>query len=316
MLKCSLVITFLILLVNIYAQAVQWESAGTDIHEIQIRARAAKIIVQRSSTNSIKVSVTGSNESLWREDVQSNILKVSGPEDSGHIEDSNLVLEIPAGVIQSKLVFEEVRAEINSVSHLILNSLRGKIIAHSTGEGIKYFMQKGEIQSFQHQGNLEIESFGGKISVFEGQSNLKIRLFSGELIIDKNSGALSLESQSSTAKINSQQGVVSLQWGRGNLVMTDFMGRLEGKSNDGQLQFKVKPESMIDLEALRGKVMVSLPVGSGASLNLRSANGELNVPAPLKPAREGRFRVARGTLSGALKGSIHIRSEDASIGIR
>lgn len=328
------------------AWCLLWDIPTQGISEIQVRARAAKLVVkQGSAANTLKVSILGGKEDQWKQEVQTQdvngassssgsgffsssssnsnssssgikILKITGPEEGITAEDTIVSVELPTAAIQSKFVFEDVRAELQSVAKLTLSALKGKIVGRNTGDGVKYFMQKGEIQSHKHTGNLEIESFGGKVSVTEGQGPFKLKVFSGDLVLDKNTAALTLESYSSSAKITDQQGNVSLQWGKGSLVMNDFSGRLEGTSADGQLKVQIKPESLIDLQATRGTVSVSLPASSGASLNLRSASGELSLPNSIKPSREGRFRIVRTKLPGTQKGSVAIRADEANIVIR
>ncbi len=302
--------------------AAQWEFPSAGIQEIQVRAKAAKILVKQAVGASVRVSIVGPKEMSWSQELKAidgvtiKTLYITGPEDSLVVGDSFLTIELPKEILSTKLVFEEVRAELQSVSQVQVSALKGQIIGNNTGEGIHYNLQKGDIQSFQHKGSLEIESYGGKILVKDGQGNLKVQLFSGDLTIEKNQGRIQLESQSSVARIKEQQGVVSLQWGRGSLSLSDFSGRLEGASTEGQLQLQLKPESIVDLQAGRGKVNVSLPSGSGASLNLKTITGDLSVPSPLKAGREGKFRIARGKLSGALKGSVSIHAEDASISVK
>lgn len=317
---------FALILWESAAWSLLWDIPTQGVSEIQVRARAAKLVIKQGSlANTLKVSILGGKEDQWRQQVQAQemnegvgmkILKITGPEDGITVEDTILSLELPAMAIPSKFVFEEVRAELQSVTKLTLSALKGKIVGRNTGDGVKYFMQKGEIHSQKHTGNLEIESFGGKVSVSEGQGPFKVKLFSGDLVLEKNSAALTLESYSSTAKITEQQGNVSLQWGKGSLVMNEFSGRLEGTSADGQLKLQVKPESLIDLQTTRGSVNVSLPTSSGASLNLRSASGDLSLPNSIKPTREGRFRIVRAKLPGTQKGSVAIRSDEANIVIR
>jgi DUF4097 and DUF4098 domain-containing protein YvlB len=308
--------TFFGLLIVGVAHAAQWEIPHQELQELQLRAKAGKLLVRRTEGAMIKVRIEGSAASTWSQDVRNGVLSIVGPEENTSVEDSSITIELPLGAYVATFVFEDVRAELQNVSRVTVHALKGQIIGRSTGEGVHYFMQKGEIQSFKHTGALEIENFGGKVTVTDGQSSFKVRLFSGDLQIEKNLGSLLLESHSSTAKIRQQHGIVGLQWGKGTLTMEDFSGRLEGTSSDGQLLFKVNPDSVIDLQATRGKVNVNLPTNSGAKLNLRTVAGEVSVPSPLRVAREGRFRVAKGVLSGALKGSINIRTEEATIGIR
>lgn len=303
-------------LVSLVAAATEWEIPSFGVQDIQVRARAAKLTVQKTEGTNIHVSISGQNEQSWQHELQNSNLVITGPEEGASPEETKILIEIPSSISQSHFVFEDVRADIKAVSRLSITALKGRISASSTGEGVKYFMQKGEILSAQHNGSLEVESYGGKITINDGQGAVKVRLFAGDLTINKNQGSLHLESNSSSAKINGLQGNLSLLWGRGNLNLTEFVGRMEGVSSDGQLQLQLKAEAMVDLQADRGKVNVSLPSDSGALVNVRTASGSITVPGPIKSGREGRFRVARGRLVGASKGSITIRSDDASIGIR
>lgn len=300
------------------AWSVIWDIPAAGLQELQVRARAAKLVVKQvEGATTVKVSVLGSKEDSWSHEILSNkVLKITGPEEGITVEDSILSLEIPAGTLVSKMGFEEVRADLQSVTKLSLTALKGKIQAHNTGEGVKLFLQKGDIQCQKNSGSLEIESFSGKVSISEGVAPIKLKLFNGELIFDKNSSALTIESQSATAKITEQTGNVSLLWGRGNFVMNDFSGRLEGTSSDGHLQIQLKPDASLDLQAQRGRVSVSLPYSSGATLNLKSVAGEMSLPHALKPSRDGRFKILRSKLPGTQKGSVAIRSEDATIIIK
>lgn len=300
--------------------AVQWELPTQGIQEVQVRAKAAKLTVKSIEGTLLRILITSSKEPLWSQEVltldsvtNQKVLKIYGPEEGITVEDTVINIEVPKEGIYTKLVFEDVRAEINSVAQLTLSSLKGRIVAQSTGENVHLSLQKGEIQSIQNKGAMEIEAYGGKVLVKDGQSSIKLLLFNGDLNIEKNSGKLHLVSYSSSAKINDQQGAVQLQWGKGNLSMTDFMGHLEGESQDGTLQIQVKPEARVDLQAMRGRVQVQLPNGSGASLRLKTATGDLIVPSPLKPAREGKYRVVNGKLAGLNKGRVNIHSEEASI---
>ncbi len=294
----------------------QWEIPSQGVQELQVRAKAAKVTLQKSEGAVIRIQVTGPKEAQWQQELQNSVLKLTGPEEGLSTEDTVVVIELPTGSVSSKIVFDEVRAELQSVSRVSVTAIKGRIIGRLTGDNVKLSLQKGEIQSFQHAGALEIENFGGKVTITEGQGSLKVRLFSGDLVIEKNVGSLNLESYASSAKMSGQQGLLSLQWGKGNLSLSDFSGRLEGVSNDGQLQLQIKPETLIDLQANKGRVNVTLPQDSGAQLNVRSGTGEVVVPGPLKASREGRFRVARGKLVGSVKGSVTVRAEDASVYVK
>ncbi len=310
------------------AWSVVWDIPLQGVNEIQVRARAAKLVLKQGSTStSLKVSILGGREESWRQEVQNmdsgsssaewggKTLKITGPEEGIGVEETILSLELPTNSVTSKFVFEEVRADLQGVSKVLISALKGKIIGRGTGREVKYFMQKGDIQSSKHNGDLEIESFGGKVVISEGQGPIKLKLFNGDLSLEKNIGDLSLESYSSSAKLIQHQGHVSLQWGKGRLLASDFMGRFEGTSLEGQLQLQVKPDSLVDLQAVRGKVSVRLPTSSGASLHLRSLSGELSLPGSMKPVREGRYRVLRTKLAGSQKGSVNLRSEEASLSI-
>ncbi|MEY4617713.1 MAG: hypothetical protein RJB66_2673 [Pseudomonadota bacterium] len=296
--------------------AMDWEIPSSGVQVVQVRARAAKVVVEKNHGSTIRVSISGLGEQSWQHELQTSNLLISGPEDLGTTEETKITLGIPDSITQTQLVFEDIRADLKSVSRLVVTALKGRISVSAAGENVKFFMEKGEIISAQHLGSMEIESYGGKITINDGQGPLKIRLFGGDLAVTKSQGSINLESNASSAKINGLQGNLSLLWGKGTFQLMDFSGRFEGVSRDGQLQLQLKPEAMVDLQAERGKVNINLPSDSGAAVNVRTVSGSLSVPGPIKSGREGRFRVARGKLVGASKGSITIRSDDASVGIR
>ncbi len=308
--------TFALILWGRLVLGVQFEWSGQTVQEVNLRAKAAHIVIQKSAGSMVRLNIQGAKENLWNQEIQGTTLTIVGPEDGLTVNDVKVVVEIPQGIMQSYFSFEDVNAEILGASRVTLQALRGKVAAKSTGEATRIFLQKGEISGQDFNGSLEIECFNGKVQILNGQSSLKLRQFSGDFNIVKNSGTIKLEAQNVQGKILGQQGLVSMNWGKGSLQLLDFSGRAEGTSMDGLLTFGLKPESLIDLQAVRGKVSVELPRESGASLNIRSVSGELNGPSSIRPAREGRFKVIRGKMAGSLKGSVVVSSEEASVTVR
>ena len=68
------------------------------------------------------------------------------------------------------------------------------------------------------------------------------------------------------------------------------------------------------MKAKAGKVNITPPAASGASVNLFTVDGEIFVPKELKVNRLSSEKSVRGRLRGeAQRGSIVVRSQEATI---
>lgn len=298
------------------SQAVvsQWPVA--EFKELRVQAKAARVVIQKTEGSSLRIDITGLRESAWKQEKEGDLLILTGPDFGGGVNDSTLTLGVPASSPSVTLVFEEVQAEIEGLSRFSLSALRGKVNGRQWGEGARIFLQTGEVNCYRPTGGVEMESFGAKILVNDGRGPMKVRLFNGDLQMDRNEGGLFLDAFSSTAKINGHRGSLNLNWGKGDLNVTDFTGRVDGQSQSGQIVLGLKNESHVELQAGTGKVSVRLPPQSGSQINLRTNLGTLSVPEAVRSGREGRFKVARGRLTGGVKGSVVIRSDEAAISVR
>ena len=96
--------------------------------------------------------------------------------------------------------------------------------------------------------------------------------------------------------------------------MQAFQGRLEGQNQEGTVTIQMAMDSEVDVKAKAGKVNITPPAASGASVNLFTVDGEIFVPKELKVNRLSSEKSVRGRLRGeAQRGSIVVRSQEATI---
>lgn len=190
----------------------------------------------------------------------------------------------------------------------------GKVISTGGVGTVQAYVQKGEIGVIDHAGKVTADSYAGTMGLRNIQGDVDASLFSGLLQMEKVRGFVSLSTQQANAKVNQGSGTIQFENGKGSLTLQAFQGRLEGQNQEGTVTVQMAMDSEVDVKAKAGKVNITPPPSSGASVNLFTVDGEIFVPKELKVNRLSSEKSVRGRLRGeAQRGSIVVRSQEATI---
>jgi hypothetical protein len=324
--KTSNLFSFLIcILFGQFVWSGNWEFPSSVINEVLVTGSGVNLQVNQGPADStIKVTVGGSQENQWLSSVDGNRIKVqnlgtfnnSNNSGSSGGQETNIQIQLPPG---KKMIIGLNEGRVNlgpQVGSLFIRILKGQVTAQKTTEILQIFIQKGNVVVESHQGDLKIESYAAKIMVKNSQGSLDITNFMGETILEKPNSRVNIQSRFGNAKILGSKAGVNFDWGQGQLSVVELAGRCEGNLENGSLIVNALVDSEIEVNAIKGKVQVSLPNSSGAWLNLRTSSNELIAPSPLKSAKDAKYSFIKGRLSGTNKGSVIIHGEETSVIVR
>jgi hypothetical protein len=177
--------------------------------------------------------------------------------------------------------------------------------------------QRGDLSIVDSQGQLKIDSYGSKVEIKNFNGELDLANFIGESLIEKSKGFVSLNHGAGTSKIQNSSGNFQFEARKGSLFVTQFDGRVEGQSGETGIAVTMLPDTDINVRSQAGRVQITTPANSGASLNLASQEGEVAVPNYLKVNHDTIGKSLRAKLHGeGSKGSVFVRTQEGAIVIR
>jgi hypothetical protein len=317
--KISYYLFFLVcILIGQYAWSGAWDFPSAAIAEVIITGSGANLQVTQGPVNSpVKIMVSGPFENRWSSVIEAEKLKLQNASDANtNGQETSIQIQLPAG---KKLTVALNEGKLNlgpQIGGVFVRILKGQVVAQKTTENLQIYIQKGDVQVDSHQGDLNIESYSAKVVVKNSQGDLEISNFMGESVVERAASRVNIQSRLGNARILMPKAGVNFNWGLGQLSVSDLVGRCEGNLEEGSLTVSELPDSELEVRAIKGKIQVNLPSSSGAWLNLRTSSTELVVPSPLKPAKDAKYSVVKGRLSGTNKGSVVIHGEETSVVVR
>lgn len=230
--------------------------------------------------------------------------------------------------------FPKFYLEIKGVSIPTKISWRqGDIFVSDWNSSLDIFLISGTIQIKNCKGDVFVDSKTGKLFVETFEGNLQIDSYSSDLNLINSNGKSEIDLYEGTAIINNFKGQSKIRTGSGSLAISDMNGRLEfetvagsvkldkfdgelrGQTDTGTIKGLLVGDADVRLKTSAGDVDLKVP-GSGARVNVGSAEGQLHLPSYIHLTRLPNLKWARGRLRGEKKGSIYVRSGDGNIRIR
>lgn len=191
---------------------------------------------------------------------------------------------------------------------------KGKVTSQGGAALLFAQLQNGDVAVQDHQGKLVADVYKGNLTVRNLQGDLEGSVFSGVMTVEKSKGFLLVNTAQAAAKVLQSSGTLQFENGKGSLMTQQFRGRVDGQTGEGTVTLGILPDTDVHLKSQQGRVSVQTTPGSGAFLNLVSAEGDIQVPGELRVQRSATERSVRGRLRGKeQKGTIVIRSQEGNI---
>lgn len=192
--------------------------------------------------------------------------------------------------------------------------VQGKITSQNGSGGLQAQLQKGEINLVDQSGKISTDTYNANVTVKNLNGDLEAQAFAGVLSLEKTKGFASLNTQQANVKVAQSSGSLQFENGKGPLTIQGYQGRIEGQTGEGAVTLGFLAESEINLKAKSGRITIQSPPNSGASVNLSTTEGDIQVPKELKVNRLGAEKNVRGRLRGETpKGLVLVRSQEGSI---
>ena len=138
-----------------------------------------------------------------------------------------------------------------------------------------------------NSGGVSVRDIDGNVRVDNGSGGVRLDGIEGDVDIDNNSGGVSIQSLrgdlmvengSGGIKVTDVQGDVSIDNNSGGVKLTAVDGRLEVDNGSGGIHVKLTGRNQgVEVESNSGGVILGIPRGWGADLDLRSSSGSITV---------------------------------------
>jgi DUF4097 and DUF4098 domain-containing protein YvlB len=245
------------------------------------------------------------------------IVEVRAAEKTGNKKAASKVdISLPAGII-------ELHAQEGSIilqkhkGDMLLHLQKGKILIKDNVGQANLHAQKGDIQVLSHQGKLIVDSYMAGITIKDLIGDLELQNFGGETHLEKDKGFLNLNIGQGAAKVLQSSGSLSFELGKGTMTAQLFQGRIDGQTQEGQVNISMASESDLNIKSQSGKVTVQTAANAGSYINVVSQEGDIYGPSYMKVNRDSGIKILRGRLKGdTQKGSIVVRTQEAAVIIK
>jgi hypothetical protein len=227
-------------------------------------------------------------------------------------------LEIPARSIEVALRTGSIQVQ-NWKAPLAIFLVEGSARIDS-GDGIaKLQIQQGDIRVDKHRGHIDLDTYAAKMAMTDVDGDISIANFNGDSSLSKVHGTLQIQASAGAVSIAKGSGTIDFETMRSGLVIQEFEGAIHGQAEDGSITASVLGEADVEIHSKQAPVAVHLPPGSSATLKLRSEDGAIIVPEPLKAAKSGEAKVVQGRMPAsvaAIKGNVTVSTQTGTIRVR
>lgn len=200
-------------------------------------------------------------------------------------------------------------------SSLQISSIKAEIQASGIRGDVMISTQEGSVRVRDSQGEVKIDSYLAKVEVENVEGRLELENFTGESKVRQISGQVDLSSYKGNTIVAEAKGRLEFKNGQSALHIEKFEGELRGRSGQGPVYADIRGEADVRLESAEGQVNLKLP-GSGAWVNVGTAEGSLAVPNFLKLTRLPSQQIRSGRLRGSNSGSVFVRTTSGDIRVR
>ncbi len=286
--------------------------------------KLAEAHVTLVQSNSAKLKITLREGDALNVEVKNGVIQIMSLDQDVFVtagnnsKRKNSVIEISGPSLSADVhVYEGLISAQSWSKDAILHLQKGKIQTKDCVAALKIHSQSGEVLVQGNHGRLEINTYKAKVIVRNQDGALNVDNFAGETLLEKNKGAVEINVGQGAAKLMQNSGSLQFDMQKGNLTVSAHSGRIEGQNGEGNLTLSSVGESDVSVKSKSGRVVVQTPAGSGALLNVSTAEGELALPGSLRPNHDGSGKSFRGRMAGVgAKGSVVVHSQQGSIVIR
>lgn len=194
---------------------------------------------------------------------------------------------------------------------------KGVIKGFKTQGELRVFLNSGDINLDNHTAALFVNGSQVKMSMKNSNSDAKINNYAGAVSLEKNTGHSSIFNYQGTLTMKDVTGSSQIELSKGSVHIAQSQGRHDIITDEVSVDLKATKESDFNVKMKNGKLNYASSGVGGVWLNLNSKEGDIFLPAPLKPQKVKAETFYKGRTSGEKSASrLEVKSVNAAIIVR
>lgn len=194
---------------------------------------------------------------------------------------------------------------------------KGSVKGFKTQGELRIFLNSGDINLDAHNAPLFLNGAQVKVAVKNSNADIKINNYSGPINLEKNTGHTSIFNFQGNVSLKEVTGSSQIELSKGTVSVTQSQGRHDIVTDEVNVDLKATKESDFNIKMKNGKLNYATSGVSGIWLNLNSKEGDLYLPAPLRPQKVKAETFYKGRTSGEKSAArLEVKSVNAAIIVR
>lgn len=204
------------------------------------------------------------------------------------------VPNIPVEILGHKvdLLAENLKKDLKLVAG------QGVLKFIKTAGEIALSLNSGEVYADSHSGKFKLDGEQVKTVIKNSNADGEFRVQSLKLDLEKTNGHQVVNSYSGVLNMNQNSGSYVVELTKGSLSSIANQGRLEAVMDEANTEVRLIKDNELNIKTKTGKVFVNTNGVSGIWLNLKSADGDVYLPAPLKVVKLKTENFYKGRTGG------------------
>ena len=318
-------ILLLLICIRINAQNLELP-VGSEYNSIQLRMNRHDVKIQESGT--AKIFFVGlKDKGSWSFSKDNGVLIVEekdydsklfsapaegakdGPKDKLVLKVPPLPLSISGNDLHVSL--ESIR---NSAKIMIF---KGSVKGFKTQGELRVFLNTGDLTLDTHSAPLFLNGSQVKVSVKNSNADIKVSKYAGPMTLEKNTGHTSIFNYQGNIVLKEVTGSSQVELSKGTVSVVQSQGRHDIVTDEANVDLKATKESDFNVKMKNGKLNYASSGVSGVWLSLNSKEGDIYLPAPLRPQKVKAETFYKGRTSGEKSAArLEVKSVNAAIIVR
>jgi len=172
----------------------------------------------------------------------------------------------------------------------------------------------GDLALSDLDGDGKAETSSGGVAAHDLSGSVALHTSSGNLSVEGFEGSLSVHVSSGTIKIEDAEGDLAAHTSSGQIDVRGADGPVHLSTSSGSIDYQGSPEGDCSFESGSGSIVLRLPSGLDAWVDLRTGAGSIRVDFPVDGASS--TRAVQGTIGRGDDATVSVQTSSGSIRLR
>lgn len=317
----------LLLLICIRTNAQNLElPVGSEYNSIQLRLNRHDVKIQDSGTAKIFfVGIKDKGNWSFRKDNGGLIVEEKNydsklfqnlAEGTKDAPKEKLILKVP--VLPLFISGNDLDISLENIrSPAKIMIFKGSVKGFKTQGELRVFLNTGELSLDTHMAPLFFNGSQVKVGIKNSHSDIKVSNYAGAVNLEKNTGHISIFNYRGNISLKEIAGSSQIELSKGTVSVAQSQGRHDIVTDEVNVDLKATKESDFNVKMKNGKLSYASTGVGGVWLNLNSKEGDIYLPAPLKPQKVKAGTFYKGRTSGQKSAArLEAKSVNAAIIVR